>query len=140
MSQSEQELTRAIIDRLNAIPGVWAWRTNTGVAKMPGGRVRFGLVGGGDITGILLGGRHFEVEVKLPGGKWPVTPQQEKHGTRVQEMGGLWFVARSVDEAVRTVVDELGCSKCNTTGDRNWNDPGACSADPCDCHFARRSA
>ncbi len=100
---SEQELTRAILDRLALMPGVWCWRNNTGVGKANGFRIRFGKVGSGDITGVLAGGRHFELEVKLPGGKWKTTEEQEAHGARVLEMGGLWAVVRSVDDAVAAV-------------------------------------
>lgn len=105
---SEQELTRAILDRLALMPGVWCWRNNTGVAKGAyGGRIRFGKVGSGDISGILRGGRHFELEVKLPGGKWKTTEEQEAHGARVLEMGGLWAVVRSIDEAVVAIEAAL---------------------------------
>lgn len=100
---SEQELTRAILDRLAVMPNVWAWRNNTGVAKAHGHRVSFGKVGSGDISGILRGGRRIELEVKLPGGKWKTTPEQEAFGARVLEMGGLWVVVRSVEEAVAAV-------------------------------------
>lgn len=104
---SEQELMRAILDRLAMMPGVWCWRTNTGVAKAHGHRIRFGKVGSGDISGILRGGRHFELEVKLPGGKWKTTEEQQAHGARVLEMGGLWAVVRSVDEAVAAVESAM---------------------------------
>ena len=106
---SEQELTRAILDALKA-RGIWCWRTNTGVAKMPGGRVRFGIVGGGDITGVLPGGRHFELEVKLPDGKWKVTPEQEAHGARIRALGGGWAVVRSVEEAIAAVTPTVTVS------------------------------
>lgn len=100
---TEQELTRAILDRLARMPDVWCWRTNTGVAKAHGHRISFGKVGSGDISGMLRGGRHFELEVKLPGGKWKTTPEQEAHGARVLELGGLWAVVRSVEDAVAAV-------------------------------------
>ena len=111
---SEQELTRAILDALKA-RGIWCWRTNTGVAKMPGGRVRFGIVGGGDITGVLPGGRHFELEVKLPDGKWKVTPEQEAHGARIRALGGGWAVVRSVEEAIAAVTPTVTVSPTAVT-------------------------
>lgn len=108
MALSEQELTRAILDAL-AARGIWCWRTNTGVAKANGFRIRFGIVGGGDITGILPGGRHFECEVKLPPPlrSAPVSDAQKAHGHRVNEAGGLWFVARSVEDALAQVEAAL---------------------------------
>jgi len=107
---SEQTLVRAILDRLAAMPEVYAWRQNTGVAKAHGHRIRFGLNGSGDISGILRGGRRLELEVKLPGGKYGVTEEQEAFGARVLAMGGLWCVVRSVEEAV-TVVEEATGTK-----------------------------
>lgn len=104
---SEQELTRGILDALAHLPGVEAWRNNTGVAKAHGHRIRFGKVGSGDIMGILADGRHFELEVKVPGGKWKVTPEQEAHGARVRALGGLWAAVKSVDEALAVVREAL---------------------------------
>ena len=102
---SEQELQRAILDRLSVMPGVWCWRQNTGVARMAGGRVRFGLVGSGDISGGLQGGRRLELEVKTEKGQ--PSEEQVKFGAKVNAMGGLWAVVRSVSEAVAIVQEAL---------------------------------
>jgi len=107
VSQSEQELTRSIIDALNAYPNVWVWRNNVGTSRSGGRYVRFGKVGSGDIVGILRGGRHFELEVKLPDGKWKTTKEQEDHGLTVNKMGGVWAVVTSVAQAITTMEEAL---------------------------------
>ena len=102
---SESDLLRSIMERLALIPGLLAWRQNTGVAKAHGFRIRFGLVGSGDITGVLPGGRRLEIEVKTPTGR--VSPEQIAFGERINKAGGLWFVARSADEAVIRIQEAL---------------------------------
>jgi hypothetical protein len=101
---TEQELTRDIIEALTA-RGIFLWRNNVGTSRSGGRFIRFGKVGSGDIVGVLPGGLHFELEVKLPDGKWKTTPEQEAHGRRIRELGGIWAVIRSVDEAMKLVSD-----------------------------------
>lgn len=102
---TETELQRQIIDALSAIKGVVIWRSNTGASRSGGRFVRFGVAGQGDITGLLPGGRRLEVEVKTPTGI--VSLAQQEFGERINMHGGLWFVARSVDEAVNTVLQAI---------------------------------
>lgn len=102
---TEQEIQKSILTCLGYLQGVIAWRQNTGVAKANGFRIRFGHVGSGDISGILRGGRRLEIEVKTP--KGIVTEEQIKFGEQINSMGGLWFVARSTDEAVARVQAAL---------------------------------
>jgi len=104
---TEQELTRAIVERLNAIPGVACWRANAGVSRSGGRFVRFGVKGQADISGLIRGGTRVEIEVKLPGGKWGVTPEQAAFAGRIRELGGICAVVRSVDEAVAVVEGAL---------------------------------
>ena len=99
---SETQIVRSILEAL-AVRGIFAYRSNTGGSylKGKGGRaqfVRFGLPGAADITGILPDGRRLEIEVKTPKGK--LTDRQIAFGERITENRGVWFVARSVDEAL----------------------------------------
>lgn len=98
---TEGEIQREILDALALIPGVCAWRNNTGVSRSGGRYVRFGIAGQGDITGLLRGGRRLEMEVKTAKGK--VSPEQEKFGAEITAMGGLYIVARSVEDALTAV-------------------------------------
>jgi hypothetical protein len=102
VSQSEQELTRSIIEALTAV-GICCWRNNVGTSRSGGRFIRFGKVGSGDIVCVLPGGIHAELEVKLPDGKWRVTPEQEAHGVLINRMGGLWACVTSVEDAMAVV-------------------------------------
>lgn len=102
---SEQEIQRQILDALALMPGVFAWRQNTGVASVRGFRVRYGKNGSGDISGILSGGRRLELEVKSKTGV--VSDEQREFGARINAMGGLWAVVRSLDEALAVVREAL---------------------------------
>lgn len=97
---TEHAIQNAILAQLKAA-GLFVWRQNTGMARDPrnGAMVTFGLVGQGDITGILPGGRRLEIECKRPDGK--LTDAQREFGDRVVADGGLYVVARDV----RTTVD-----------------------------------
>lgn len=95
---TEAQLTRAIVDALNGIPGVWVWRMNTGRR----GGVQFGLRGQADITGVLRDGRRVELEVKLPGGR--VEPHQVAFLERMRQSGALAEVVRSVDDALTLIL------------------------------------
>ena len=105
MPRTEQEIQKQILDELGKRPDVYVWRQNTGVAKAHGHRVRFGHVGSGDISGLVKGGRRLEIEVKTPTGI--VSDAQLKFGQRVNELGGIWFVARSFDEAMRKLKEAM---------------------------------
>jgi hypothetical protein len=104
---TEQELTKAIIDRLKLNPDCWVFRANVGVGRSGGRFVRFGLPGQADISGILRGGKRLELEVKLPEGKHKVTPEQQAFGEAILAHGGVWAVVKSVEEAVSVIQEAL---------------------------------
>lgn len=59
--------------------------------------VRYGLKNGGDITGMFRGtGRRLEVETKSDTGR--VKDDQAAFGQAVNGGGGLWVIARSIDD------------------------------------------
>jgi hypothetical protein len=98
---TENEIQREILDALSLIPGVCAWRNNTGVSRSGGRYVRFGIAGQGDITGLLRGGRRLEIEVKTAKGK--VSPEQVAFGESITSKGGLYIVARCVEDALAAI-------------------------------------
>lgn len=81
------------------------WRNHVGQVEDRFGRThRFGVPGSGDLQGwIKVEGRavHLEVEVKGPRGRQ--RPGQRAHQSLVDAWGGIYVVARSVDEAVEKV-------------------------------------
>mgnify|MGYP005843442195 FL=1 len=93
----ESSLVSAIIRALRALPGVV-------VRKRHGSA--WGTAGDPDLYG-TVNGRHFEIEVKRPGGG-TLTPLQE---VRLQEWaaaGALTGVARSVEDALQIIRGEGG--------------------------------
>lgn len=88
-----------------------AWRNNSGAVTIPakpGQRrrfVRYGMAGSADILGVLSDGRFLAIEVKTPKGK--LTFLQKEFIDKINQSGGLAFVARSVDEVESRLKKEL---------------------------------
>ena len=62
-------------------------RTQSGVFTEGNRTIRVGFVGKLDITGMLKGGRYFEVDAKRPGGK--LSEAQIRRIRQVQDNGGI---------------------------------------------------
>lgn len=89
---TEQQITQQIRQVLK-LCRVWHWKNWSGPMTFPKGI--------SDILGCYQG-KMLCIEVKKPGGR--VSPDQEKFIARVNEEGGIAFVAWSVDD----VVEKLG--------------------------------
>lgn len=117
---TESDTQRAILALLEKHPAVaFAFRVNTAsgflvsasawksllagaVAKAFMARfIRFAFPGCSDIIGMLKGGRLFACEVKAADGA--ATEDQIAFLARVNQHGGLGFIARSVDDVVRHI-------------------------------------
>ena len=92
----ESSLVSAIIRSLRALPGVV-------VRKRHGSA--WGTAGDPDLYGVV-NGRHFEIEVKRPGGT--LTPLQEVRLREWAAAGALTGVARSVEDALQIIRGEGG--------------------------------
>lgn len=106
-AQGETQLQKAIA-RFLGLHGVFCWvNRNSATYDRTTGRWRKGtaIPGISDILGILPGGRFLAIEVKMPK-KYP-TPEQRMFLADVNRKGGLGFVARSIDDAIR----ELGLGR-----------------------------
>ena len=93
----EREVLRDCLAYLNAHPRVaFAFRANTGLVATPDGKRRFkaGFKGCSDILGMLKGGRLLAVECKRAGKL--ATPEQQSFLDRVNDCGGLAFVATCI--------------------------------------------
>ena len=110
-----QNLTRPIEAALNALPGVWAARNNSGAlpAMVAGGRVgmvRYGLgIGSADIVGsVAVLGRAiaFALEVKVPGKK--PKPEQAAWAEAMRRKAWVVETVHSVEEAL-AVVERVRC-------------------------------
>ena len=102
--RSEAEFGRVALAELKKLPGVMAWRVNSG---RRGGVSFGGIIGAPDIQGIVGGhGRFFAVELKTMRGR--TTPEQDAWHARAIERGGLVWVARTLDEVIRPLVEATG--------------------------------
>jgi hypothetical protein len=104
---SEAEIQARIAIRLGKRRDVRLWRQNTGVGRtMDGKRVtRFGVEGGGDLSGIVLGGQRLEVEVKSARGRQ--SEQQQRFQQMIESFGVIYVLARSEDEAEQQLEQAL---------------------------------
>jgi len=91
---TEQDITRQIRQVLK-LCRVWHWKNWSGPMTYPKGI--------SDILGVYQG-RMLCIEVKKPGGR--VSPEQRAFLDRVNDEGGIGFVAYSVDDVVERL--ELG--------------------------------
>ena len=117
-ARSEAEVQRAILDYLRTVPGVYAFRCNSRVVRMPGagGRerlVRFGVKGLPDILAwrsrVFPGALHLgpiaqwlAVEVKRSGAK--PRPEQVAFLDLLRRAGGIAVVASSVEDVVSALA------------------------------------
>ena len=98
MIKSETAILREILIAVTALPGGMFWRNNTGQTRMDGGNfVSFGLIGSPDILGVYKG-RAIGIEVKNAKGKQ--SPSQVNFQTKFTLAGGLYILARSVDDVM----------------------------------------
>lgn len=99
----EKDIQKAILNYLEATH-IFAWRNNTGAGfnTNPNGKkyfIRFSTKGAPDILGCLREGRLLAIEVKRPGGV--ASKDQEEFLGAITKLGGLAFVATSIDDVKR---------------------------------------
>ena len=108
---TEKQVQNTILREFGTRPDMRLWRANTGAAVVgdisrimaacrragvPVRLVRFGVPGAADLSGILLGGQRFEIEVKSASGRQ--TPDQKAYQAMIERMGGLYVLAYSVQD------------------------------------------
>ena len=91
-------LVEDIIKSLSATRLGKFWSQPTGAAFRHDTIIRYGVIGSADISGIMVGGKRIEIEVKT--GKAQQSEQQKNFQSMINMMGGFYFVARSVSDAV----------------------------------------
>jgi len=96
MKTAESAVLRACLDYLR-LRGHFVFRVNNGAAKIGKYYVRFtDTLGVADIIGTTKDGMALAVETKQEG-KYP-TKEQRDFGAEYNKRGGLWIVARSIED------------------------------------------
>lgn len=106
MAARHEKLVADILLALGSRPDIRCWRTQVGRYRYlyHAGIVTVGPEGVGDIEGILKRGRYFTVECKV--GRDTQRDTQLAFERMVIKMGGLYVIARSVQEAVEGVCGQ----------------------------------
>ncbi|MBQ8465738.1 MAG: hypothetical protein IJ545_07005 [Alphaproteobacteria bacterium] len=133
---AETETLKKILIKLGTKPWLKIWRHNTGQAWQgerhslkvgqrvtdsmgrvltigPGDiiirnahPVNFGLIGSGDIAGIIAPhGTAIYIETKY--GRYKQTEQQKRFAKMIQDSGGIYIVARDPETVEQQIVDEM---------------------------------
>ena len=104
MSTKEGKIQKEILDYLKS-KGIFHWRQNNGAVydpKINGYRSHTGMRGVPDIL-LILDGRFIGIEVKTPKGRQ--SPDQILFQRRCERHGGLYILARSVDDTKKALLD-----------------------------------
>ena len=100
----EKDIERSILQYLNSRGDVFVWKQNTvGVFDPVTKRFRrpnspYIIKGISDIIGITSRGRFLAIEVKTPQRRLQLSPEQLNFIVEINRMGGIAFVATSVEE------------------------------------------
>lgn len=101
MTRRHDNLVKSIILALNESSFGRFWEQPTGAAFRDQAMVKYGLVGCADITGITKNGIRTEIEVKT--GQAKQSDQQIKFEFMIKKYKGIYFVARSVEDAIQQI-------------------------------------
>ena len=97
----ESIIQKQIMAEFGALPWLRIWRNNTGaLTDQRGQLITYGLKGSADILGLISPeGRFVAIEVKNERGKQSVS--QAAFERMIKSMGGIYILARSVDDVYR---------------------------------------
>jgi hypothetical protein len=108
MSDTANQMTATLLVEIpRRFPGTRVWRQNSGALKDSTGRVvRYGIVGGGDISGIIgPGGKRIEIEVKA--GRDKIREQQINFARMILAAGGIYLLCHDVEATLRELGERL---------------------------------
>ncbi len=113
--RSEQRILAEILRHFGSKPWCRLWRQNTGravplwaITKRPRPNplpmIAFGIPGCADLSGLLVpSGRRLEIEVKTETGTQ--SEQQRRYEAMIRKFGGVYVLARSIDDVYRGLLD-----------------------------------
>lgn len=96
MDKTEFQIQSEILEFLLK-KGIFAWKDRQQIGK-PGKGTDVRSKGVPDILGVLKGGKMLAIEVKKKGGK--LSPEQADYLDKIKSLGGVAFVAMSVDDVI----------------------------------------
>jgi VRR-NUC domain len=104
--EAHNALINDILVAFGSLSNIRIWKNDVGVGRaLDNDRVlRWGLKGSSDIIGVGLGGKFIAIEVKT--GKARQSEQQKNFQNMVNSMGGIYIVARSIQD-VRDMVNKF---------------------------------
>ena len=103
---TEHVLQRLILAHLAELPECFFWQSNVGAGRRADGQwITFGRKGQSDILGCAKG-RFCAIEVKSDSGR--LSPEQQEFGDAVTRSGGLYIVARTLEDAFDPVRELVG--------------------------------
>lgn len=103
MAPLERDIQKAILDYLHSVP-IYCWTNKTQGTYDPHKKIfrrNTTKKGISDILGVLPDGRFLAIEVKSKSGR--LSPEQAEFIDRVNDLGGLAFVARSLEEVQNAI-------------------------------------
>ena len=103
----KESVIQADILRWLKTTGLMFWRSNSGSLFLRGRHINLGPLGCADISVIIPPlGRFVGMEVKSAKGK--VRPEQVTYAAGLTQVGGLYFIVRSVQDAKNAIAQCLG--------------------------------
>lgn len=106
---TEQDLLNRVLAAVGALPGVLAWRNNTGALRDANGRmVRFGARGSADVF-VIAAGRFVGIECKH--GRGRQSEDQQRWQRACEAAGGVYVLAYDVETALAAVRDALASTE-----------------------------
>jgi hypothetical protein len=111
---AERDIQNEILISLGSRKDVRLWRQNAGVARSMESNnvIRMGVAGCADLTGIVtISGIGIRLEVEVKTQKGRQSDQQIRFEKMVRDRGGIYILARSVDDAIlqlEEAINEIG--------------------------------
>ena len=103
----KESVIQADILRWLKTTGLMFWRSNSGSLFLRGRHINLGPLGCADISIIIPPlGRFVGMEVKSAKGK--IRPEQVTYAAGLTQVGGLYFIVRSVQDAKNAIAQCLG--------------------------------
>ena len=103
-----------ILIEFGSSPNLFIWKNHTGVARSLDSQriIKYGLQGSADIIGLISDGRFIAIECKTGSAKQ--SPKQVKFQLAVERFGGVYILAKSVDDFREKLKCHLKDSSPNT--------------------------